>query len=298
MSSRREFLKFSGAAMLAGTLPAAAATTPRLPTRRIPGSDQELAIIGLGNSAAFRSGDAAVSQKLLDIFVDHGGNYIDVGGTSADFVGGLTANMGATDQIFFGNYIDPGELADMQSSAKSIADAQAKTSLDLVHTRNVDGYRASHEHYRALKESGLTRNIGVARTGNAASHAVIEKLVEHDFVDFIQVNFSMLELDAGERLLPLAHDKGVGVAISRPFINGDYFKIVRGKKLPDWAAEFDCATWAQFSLKFILANPAVSCVLTETANPKHALDNLGAGFGRLPDDKTRKRMLDHLQKIT
>jgi aryl-alcohol dehydrogenase-like predicted oxidoreductase len=95
----------------------------------------------------------------------------------------------------------------------------------------------------------------------------------------------------------MALDKGVAVSINRPFINGDFFKLVRGHELPEWAAEFDCTSWAQFSLKYILSNPAVTCVLTETANPKHALDNIGAGFGRLPDEKTRQRMVQHLKSL-
>jgi len=116
-------------------------------------------------------------------------------------------------------------------------------------------------------------------------------------VDFLQVNYSMLETAADRQVLPMALDKGVAVTINRPFINGDYFSLVRGHELPEWASEFDCHSWAQFALKFILANPAVTCVLTETANPEHALDNIGAGFGRLPDEKTRQRMVQHLASL-
>ena len=106
-----------------------------------------------------------------------------------------------------------------------------------------------------------------------------------------------MEPEAGERLLPLAIHRGVAVAISRPFINGRYFEIVQGRELPNWAAEFDCASWAQFSLKYILAHPAVNCVLTETANPEHLVDNLNAGYGRLPDEAMRERMFDYVQAI-
>jgi aryl-alcohol dehydrogenase-like predicted oxidoreductase len=120
-------------------------------------------------------------------------------------------------------------------------------------------------------------------------------LMEAGSVDFVQVNYSMLEPEAGERVLPTAQDKGVSVLINRPFINGEFFSIVRGHELPEWAAEFDCESWAQFSLKFILSHPAVNCVLTETANPKHAVDNLGAGVGRLPDRETRQKMLALIQ---
>lgn len=116
------------------------------------------------------------------------------------------------------------------------------------------------------------------------------QLIERRVVDFVQINYSLVEPEAADRLLPLAMDNGVAVNINRPFINGQYFSIVKGKSLPEWAADFDCQSWAQFSLKYILAHPAVNCVLTETTNPKHAIENLQAGFGRLPDKKTQQRM--------
>ncbi len=298
MMDRRNFMKLSGASMLASSFPALASGASVLPRRSIAGSDESLAIIGLGNSNAFRNGDVEVSKNLLELYFDHGGNYIDVGGSSATFVGELAGKMNASEQAFFGNYIDPADPATMKETAKTIAQAQGKAALDLVHTRDLQGYKSQHGTYRAMKDTGLTRSIGIARTGDADTHAAIVELVEAGLVDFIQVNYSILEPNAGETLLPLARNKGIGVAISRPFINGNYFSVVRGHELPEWASEFDCATWAQFSLKYILSHPAVTCVLTETANPKHALDNLGAGFGRLPDESMRKRMAKHLRSLT
>ena len=293
MTNRRQFLQASAAAVLAGTLTGRAAAAEPLPTRPIPGTDESLAIIGLGNSAAFRSGDRATALRLLDVFVSHGGRYVDVGGSSAEFVGRLGREMAATRQLFLGNYVDPAGAGAMRDRAVALSDAQGKNALDLVHTRDLAGFGSQRDVYRGMKDDGLVRYVGVARTG-ADGFDTIARLIEGGAVDFIQVNYSMLEPDAGERLLPLAGDAGVGVAISRPFINGRYFDIVRGHELPDWAAEFDCASWAQFSLKFILAHPAVNCVLTETANPRHALDNLGAGYGRLPDAAMRRRMSEHL----
>jgi aryl-alcohol dehydrogenase-like predicted oxidoreductase len=296
MTNRRDFMRYSGVAAMAVSLPSWAQDEVQLPTRPIAGTDEELAVIGLGNSSAFRSADRAMAEPLLDIFLSRGGNYIDVGGPSSAFVGQLGQEMGRTDQLFLANYVDPTEVARMREHVVAMAKAQGKSALDLVHTRNLAGFRQGHDAYRQLREDGLVRFIGVARTG-AGSHGMMAGLIEDGLVDFIQVNYSMMEPQAGDRLLPLAADNGVGVAISRPFINGDYFSMVRGHELPDWAAEFDCESWAQFSLKFILANPAVNCVLTETANPKHAVDNIGAGFGRLPDAAMRQRMLEHLRGL-
>ena len=212
-------------------------------------------------------------------------------------MGRLGQEKNATEQLFLGNYVDPGEEQGMRRQIAGIASAQGKSALDLIHTRNLGGFRSGHDAYRALKEEGLVRFIGVARSG-AQNHDVMGRLIEDGLVDFIQVNYSLMEPEAGDRLLPLAADNGVAVNISRPFINGNYFGIVRGHELPEWAAEFDCESWAQFSLKFILSNPAVHCVLTETADPAHAIDNLGAGFGRLPDSDMQQRMLEHMRSIS
>ena len=297
MTNRREFFEYSMALTLASSLQVLAQEQRQLPTRLIPGTDESLAIVGLGNSSSFRDDDLSTASKLLDIFLDHGGRYVDVGGASAFSVGKLGQEKNATEQLFLGNYIDPAEEQDMRKRIAGIASAQGKSALDLIHTRDIGGYRSSYDAYRALKEEGLVRFIGVARSG-AQNHDAMGRLIEDGLVDFIQVNFSLMEPEAGERLLPLAADNGVAVSTSRPFLNGNYFGIVRGHELPEWAAEFDCESWAQFSLKFILANPAVNCVLTETADPAHALDNLGAGFGRLPDTDMQQRMLEHMRSIS
>ena len=145
------------------------------------------------------------------------------------------------------------------------------------------------DEFQALKSEGLVRYVAVARHRKEFYPTMME-LMKNGVVDFIQVNYSMLEPEAADEVLPLARDLGVGVLINRPFINGEYFSLVRGQVLPDWAAEFDCHSWAQFSLKYILGHPAVNSVLTETANPKHAVDNLSAGYGAMPDEATRECM--------
>ena len=115
--------------------------------------------------------------------------------------------------------------------------------------------------------------------------------------DFVHVNYSVVETRAEERLLPLAQDRGMAVIINRPFMNGTYFGRVGARPLPEWAADFDCDAWSQFSLKYILAHPAVTCVLTETTNPEHMEENIAAAFGRLPDEATKRRMRAIVREI-
>jgi aryl-alcohol dehydrogenase-like predicted oxidoreductase len=289
MTDRREFLTGTGALALAATIPAIADDRPSLPTRPIPGSDEQIAIVGLGNSNAFRQGDIATSEKLLDIFLWHGGTYIDVSGSSRDTVGRIIHSRGAQDSTILGNYLEANDSAGLRSEIAGLQEVQGAGPLDLALSADPDGLIRRTDEFRALKAEGLVRHIGVARH-NERYYPAMMKLMNDGVVDFIQVNYSMLEPEAAETILPLAQDKGVAVLINRPFINGEYFSRVSGQALPEWAAEFDCDSWAQFSLKYILAHPAVNCVLTETANPKHAVDNLGAGYGRLPDEATRQRM--------
>ena len=296
MTNRREFLGYSGAAAFAAAMPAFAADKNKIPGRLIPGTDESLAVIGLGNSGSFREADLSIAADLIDIFLQHGGGYVDVGGVSRNSVGSIAKSRDAADQLFFGNYVEPNSGDAIRSEVSSVAEGQGKSALDLVHTRNLDGYRQSNALYRELQDEGLVRYIGIARSG-AQSFAAIEQLIKDGLVDFIQVNYSLAEPQAAARLLPFAADHGIGVNINRPFINGRYFGMISGLDLPEWAADFDCESWAQFALKFIVANPAVNCVLTETADPEHAIDNLGAGYGGLPDLATQKKMLGLIQEL-
>ena len=298
MIDRREFLSLSSGAVLVASLPVSslAGQQEKIPARLIPGTDEKLPVIGLGNSQSFRDQDLNAAAKLIDVFLEHGGGYVDAGGVSAMVVGRIAQDRHASDKLFIGNYLNPSDANSMRNEAVAAAKGQGKDALDLVHTRDLAEYRSRHDEYRRMKEDGLVRYIGVARTG-ADGFDAIGQLVEDGLVDFIQINYSLVEPEAADRLLPLAADKGVAVSISRPFINGRYFGMVSGMELPEWAADFDCESWAQFSLKFIIAHPAVNCVLTETANLKHAVDNLGAGYGRLPDAATQQKMRDLIAEI-
>jgi diketogulonate reductase-like aldo/keto reductase len=300
MTNRREFISYSGVALAAfsGSLPLSslAADAARLPTRLIPGTNESLPIVGLGTSSAFRAGDTETTRNLLDVFTRYGGSYIDVGGTSGPFVSKVAADIGKSDSLFLGDYIDPKSADALAADVKATAAAQGNDALDLIQTRDVAGFAKYADQIVRVKEEGLVRYVGVARSGKQSFDAIMQ-LIEQGTVDFVQVNYSLLEPEAADRLLPLAMDKGVAVNINRPFINGRYFSLVQGKTLPDWAADFDCHSWAQFSLKFILSHPAVNCVLTETTNPKHAIDNLEAGLGRMPDEKTQQMMQDFMRDM-
>jgi len=289
-------MRYAGAGVTALACPAVAEMAERIASRRIPGSGERLPVIGLGNSSVFREGDVARSRDLLTLFMKHGGAYVDTSGRSRFTVGQFVREKNAHDRLFLGTYVGATDPHEMRKELASVQEAQGGGTLDLVVTRNIGDYVDDPWKYQRLKDAGVTRYVGVARH-QARFYEPMMTLIEAGAVDFVQANYSLLEPEAEQRLLPMARDKGVAVVTNRPFINGEYFSIVRAHELPYWAVEFDCRSWAQFSLKFILSNPAVNCVLTETSNPEHAVDNLGAGLGLLPDEKTRQRMLDVMRQI-
>ena len=293
MTSRRDFLKSSGAVALGAAMPALALAHNKLEvhSRPIPGTDEMLPMVGLGNSRAFQEGNLEATRELLELFIKYGGSYIDTLGPSRFAVASIMQAYDLQSELFVGTYLGTVQYEAMAEELEKVRDAQGKDILDLVLTYDFNEILAEPERYLRLKEAGLTRYIGAARH-KLEFHEPMMQLMEMGVVDFIQVNYSLLEPEAGDTVLPMAREKGVAILVNRPFVNGEYFELVRDRELPDWAAEFDCDSWAQFSLKFILSHPAVTCVLTETANPDHLADNLGAGMGRLPGEATRQKMLE------
>jgi len=149
---------------------------------------------------------------------------------------------------------------------------------------------------RSWKEQGRVRYIGITHY-TSSSYPEVAKLLRTEKVDFVQINYSLGEREAEKEILPLAQDRGVAVLANRPFGGGDLFSRVRQKPLPDWAPEFDCNSWAQFLLKWIVAHSAVTCAIPATANVGHLEDNMKAGVGRLPDAKQRARMVETITQV-
>ena len=298
MTSRRDFLKTSGAVALSTAVPAVTLAHDKLEihSRPIPGTDETLPMVGLGNSRAFQEGDLEATRELIQLFTSYGGSYVDTIGPSRFTVASVMQAHDLQSQLFVGTYLGTVQYDAMAAELERVRAAQGKAVLDLVLTYDFKEILAEPERYLRLKEAGLTRYIGVARH-KREFHEPMMQLMEMGVVDFIQVNYSLLEPEAGGTVLPMAQEKEVAILVNRAFVNGDYFDVVRDRELPEWAADFDCESWAQFSLKFILSHPAVTCVLTETANLEHVVDNLGAGMGRLPDAATRAKMLELVQSF-
>ena len=296
---RRKFLQDAGttAALAAWPLSIGAQEVQaRIATRPIPSTGEPLPIIGFGSSSIFSSNDFSSAAALLDALRDAGGKFIDTWPPAQATFGRYARENSAHDDLFLGTNISPQNADANRKALASAKEKEGKETLDLIQLPRPTDISWQWPVVRRWKEEGHARYIGIAVTGQQFFDDV-ETLLQSGETDFIQINYSMLEPESGARLLPLARDKGVAVVTNRPFMNGQYFPRVSGKELPTWAADFDCHSWAQFSLKWILANPIVNCTLTETTKLHHAVDNLSAGLGRLPDGRERARMESFIRSL-
>jgi diketogulonate reductase-like aldo/keto reductase len=264
--------------------------------RPIPSSGEAIPAVGLGTWRVFDVG-AAASQRdplkdVLGRFVALGGRVIDSSpmyGTAESVVGDLAGDLGITEKLFLATKVwTSGREAGVAQMETSMRRLRARR-LDLMQIHNLLDWRTHLATLRAWKEAGRIRYLGVTHYTSSA-YDELERVLRSEPLDFVQVNYSLGEREAERRILPVARERGVAVLVNRPFSEGGLFQRVRGRTLPDWAAEFDCASWAQFFLKWILAHPAVTCVIPGTSRPEHLVDNMGAARGRLPDAASRERM--------
>jgi len=297
MTTRRNFLKHSAVVATALATPWAVAVQAQeqLPRRAIPGTGEGLPVIGQGNARVFLEGDLDTARELMQILREYGGSYMDCIFNARTTVARVIGDLEAPDDFFMAAYVMGETEEESRKEITDLLELSGKESIDLIHAWNEYAV-PNWDRMRGWKEEGLARYIGVSRNDKKHYDDII-KLMDTGTVDIVQVNYSAFETEAEDRILPMAMDKGIAVTINRPFLNGDYFSRVSGRELPEWAADFDCHSWAQFSLKYILSHPAVNCVIAETSNPQHAIDNIGAGFGRMPDEGERQRIAAYLREL-
>jgi len=169
-------------------------------------------------------------------------------------------------------------------------------ALDLIQIHNLRDWQVHRETLLELKDRGKVRYLGITHYAVSA-HADLERVIRAADWDFVQLNHSIATRAAEKRLLPLCSDRRIAVLANRPFEEGEIFARVRGKALPAWAADFDCSSWAQFFLKYVISHPAMTCAIPASSNPAHIADNLAAGLGRLPDEPTRSKMARYFDSL-
>ena len=281
----------AGTVLATGTPPRAAQTI----RRTIPASGETIPIMGIGTNRYGVGDDRSLRVPLRDAlrrFHALGGAVIDTAPgyrTSEKVLGDLIAEMGALDELFIATKVDrEGRAESEQRMLDSFGKLRMQT-CDLMQVHDLRGWQQSIPLINEWKQRGTIRYVGIT-TSRESQYEEMERVMREHDLDFIQINYSLAnQRRADERLLPLAADRGMAVLVNRPFGGGRVFSRLSRATLPDWAAEFDVTSWAQFLLKYALSHPAVTCVIPGMTKARHVDDNFGAARGRMPTPTERRR---------
>ncbi len=296
--SRRNFAKTTLAAcgLVAARGPMALAAPATIIKRRIPSSGELVPIMGLGTNR-YGVGDSADAREplreALARFHEWGGTVIDTAPgyrTSESVLGDLVTDLGIRGELFMATKVDresgrDDSLAQMRDSARRL---QTDT-IDLMQVHSLRGWEENIPLLQELKQDGRFRYIGVT-TSRSSQYAEMEKAMMRHDLDFIQIDYSLEQREAAERLLPLAADRGMAVMLNRTFGGGRIFEAVGSQPLPGWADDLQIASWAQFLLKYALSHPAATVAIPGMTKPRHVDDNFGAAQGPMPDARQRQQM--------
>jgi diketogulonate reductase-like aldo/keto reductase len=303
--SRRQFLKTSGAASLMVSLAPgfALAAASAVIKKTIPSSGERLSVIGLGTSRTFDvDSDNAVTSPLMEVmqtFFDNGGQLIDSSpmyGSAEAVTGALVKRVKNKQDIFTATKVwTNGKHEGIEQMERSMRRLGVE-QIDLLQIHNLRDWKTHIDTLVNWKAEGRIRYIGIT-TSHGRYHDELEDILQQLPLDFVQFSYNILNRTVEQRLLPIAREKGIATLINRPYQRGSLFRKVKGKPLPAWVAEFDCTSWGQFYLKFIAAHPAVTCIIPATSKLKHMVDNMAAGYGRLPDEPTRQRMIRLIESL-
>ena len=301
--SRRSLMAGITACGLGAALPLPARATADIHTRPIPSTGEALPTIGMGTWITFNVGeDEALRRQrseVLQRFFALGGGMIDSSpmyGSAEAVVGDGLARLGMQETLFSATKVWTWRGAAGEEQMANSRRLWGLPSFDLMQIHNLLGWEDHLETLLRDKAEGRVRYIGVT-TSHGRRHDDLEEIMASQPIDFVQFTYNIVDREAERRLLPLAAERRLAVIVNRPFRRGALFPPVEGKPLPDWAAEIDCANWAQVFLKFIVSHPAVTCAIPATSQVVHMEENMGAMTGRLPDPDLRARMARDLEAV-
>ena len=269
---------------------------PKMNTRAIPSTGEKLPVIGMGTWQTFdvRPKEAAPMELILQAFVELGGKVLDSSpmyGRSEEMAGYMIGKFGLREKLFVATKVwTTGKEEGIRQMEASMEKLKARP-IDLMQVHNLQDVATHLDTLRGWKKGGLVRYLGITHY-TASQHQAVEKLLETEKLDFVQINYSVGEREAEKRLLPLARERGVAVIANRPFAGGELIKGLVKKPLPEWAKEIDCDSWAQLLLKWVVSHPAMTCAIPATSKIDHLRDNMQAGLGVMPDDEMRKRIAE------
>jgi len=267
--------------------------------KRIPRSGEEIPAVGLGTWQTFDVGsDRAQRTALAEVlrtFHRLGGRVVDSSpmyGTSQEVLGDLAVETGLISDLWVATkvWID-GQSEGIDQMQQSMALLQRPSHIELMQVHNLRDVELHLDTLEEWKADGRFDQIGIT-TSSERQYGAVEMLLEAqpERIDFLQINYSLAERAAGERILVMAQERGIAVMVNRPFAGGRLFGAVRDRPLPEWAGSFGCEAWSQFFLKYVISHPAVTCAIPATSDPEHLVENMGGGLGELPDQATRRLM--------
>lgn len=298
--SRRELLKLSagGAALLTLGGRLAWAGSPgksELIRHAIPSSGEKLPAIGVGMRnyrTEWAEDGLGEYRRTIEVFHELGGRVLDTApsyGDSESVLGGILDDLGIRDDLFIATKVDrEGREVGIERMEASL-DKIGTDHVELMQVHNLRDAATQLETMRQWRDEDRIRYVGIT-TSFEGQYEDFERVMKNEELDFIQVDYSLGNRKAAERILPLARDRGMATLINLPFGRGKLFEAVGDRKLPEWAREFDAESWAQFFLKYVISHPAVTVAIPGMTQPKHARDNAGAMRGRLPNQSERERM--------
>ena len=301
--NRRTYLKYSAGVSAMLGLGMTPWSLTKVATRTIPSSGEPLPMVGVGTWQTFDVGSGSEARTpikgVIKALIELGGSVIDSSpmyGRSEHVIGALCSELGVSNKVFGATKVwTQGENQGKSQMERSM-ERMAQNPMDLMQIHNLVDWKTHLKTLMNWKEEGKIRYLGITHYQKSAYHRM-EQIMKSYPLDFIQVNYSMGSPDSGERLLPLAQELGIAVIINRPYQGGSLFGHVRNKPMPAWSDEIDCTSWAQFFLKYIISNPAVTCAIPGTSQESHLRENLGSGSGILPDAGQRTRMLKYFKDL-
>jgi aryl-alcohol dehydrogenase-like predicted oxidoreductase len=309
MLTRREYLALTAQAGAALALPIDVFAQGAVITRPIPKTGEQLPIIGLGSSATFSQVAAAADieaiRSVFSAMLDNGGTVFDTApgyGASEEVAAKAVNELGVRDKVFWAtklNVAGRGASADPARAREQLETSfrlLGRDKIDLIQVHNVSDLATQFPILQEYKQAGRVRYVGTTSTFQG-QYATLEQLMRDLPFDFIGIDYAVDNLEAEERIFPLAQERGIAVLCYLPFGRTRLWERVDGHEVPAWAAEFGATTWAQFFLKFAASHPAVTVVTPATSKPHHMVDNLTAARGRLPDQAERRRMIDFIAAL-
>lgn len=299
--SRRQFLAALAATGLSLGMPTLmAAPGQKAITRAIPSSGEPLPVIGMGTWRTFNVGGdehlVGERTRVLKAFLESGGTLVDSSpmyGSADDVMGEALDTLNAHDRVFGANKIWTRDGNATREQDRASRRKWGIERFDLQQVHNLLAWEAHLETLKQMKADGGIRYLGIT-TSHGRSHGDLARIMEQEPLDFVQLTYNVLDREAEQRLLPLARDQGIAVIVNRPFQGGSLFRRYQSERLPGWAQEAGCGNWSEFFLKFIVSHPAVTCAIPATTRVEHMKENMGAMYGKLPDEQQRRQMADYV----